>query len=179
MWGESLLRFLLHLLLSCSVLLAGAATAAEYRVEAEDIISVKVFDEPDLSIEKARVSSIGTIALPLLGDVGISGLTTAEIASKIEALLADGYLKKPKVSVSIEEYRPVFVHGEVKKPGGYSYQEGLTVQKAVVLAGGFTERASRDKITLVRENAPSEVRSVTLNELVKPGDIVTVGESFF
>lgn len=166
-------------LLLCLTLLVGVAQAGEYRVEAEDILNIKVFEEPDLSIEKSRVSSEGTVALPLLGDVSVAGLTTAQIAARVEALLADGYLKKPKVSVSIDEYRQVFVHGEVKKPGGYSYQEGLTVQKAVVLAGGFTERASRSKITLVREDTPNKPRHVTLTTAVQPGDIITVGESFF
>ncbi len=174
-----MLRRLFHLLLLIALMLGVAPAMAEYLVEAEDILNIKVFDEPDLSIEEARVSSEGTVALPLLGDVVVAGLTTAQIAARVEALLADGYLKKPRVSVSIDEYRPVFVNGEVKKPGGYSYQEGLTVQKAVVLAGGFTERASRSKITLVREDEPDKVRRVSLTTPVQPGDIITVGESFF
>lgn len=174
-----LLRRLFHLIPWLMVLWASATIAAEYRVESEDILNIKVFEEPDLSIEKARISSEGTVALPLLGDVSVAGLTTAQITAKVEALLADGYLKKPKVSVSIEAYRQIFVHGEVKKPGGYSYQEGLTVQKAVVLAGGFTERASRSKLTLVREDAPDKPRRVSLTTPVQPGDIITVGESFF
>jgi len=161
------------------VMLEGPAMAAEYRVAAEDILNITVFDEPDLSVEEARVSSVGTIAFPLLGDLPVAGLTTAQITAKIEALLADGYLKQPKVSVSIHEYRQVFVHGEVKKPGGYSYQEGLTVQKAVVLAGGFTERASPSKITLVQEGRPGTSIPVDLDNKVRPGDIITVGESFF
>lgn len=172
-------RITIGVLLSALVLLEGKSLAAEYRVAAEDILNVTVFDEPDLSVSEARVSSAGTIALPLIGDVPVTGLTTAEIASKLEGLLSDGYLKKPKVSVSIHEYRQVYVHGEVKKPGGYSYQQGLTVEKAVVLAGGFTERASRTKITLVREERPEVTVPVSLDYTVGPGDIITVGESFF
>lgn len=167
------------LLLWFVVLLPFSALADEYRVSAEDILNIQVFDEPELSVEETRVSSNGTVSLPLVGDVVVAGLTTSQIATKVEALLADGYLKKPKVSVSIHEYRQVFVNGQVKNPGGYSYQKGLTVQKAVVLAGGFTERASPSKITVVREDRPGVAFPVALDYTVKPGDIITVGESFF
>lgn len=171
---------LLALVLGLLAVWLGPAVAAdEYRIAAEDILNISVFDEPELSVQETRVSSNGTVALPLIGDVKVAGLSTSQVAAKIEALLADGYLKQPKVSVNIHEYRQVFVHGEVKKPGGYSYQEGLTVQKAVVLAGGFTERASPAKITLVREDRPGIGIPVALDFTVKPGDIITVGESFF
>lgn len=170
----------LYLLFSLLVLLVAAPVSAnEYRIAAEDILNITVFDEPELSVEETRVSSNGTVALPLIGDVRVAGLSTAQVAAKVEQLLADGYLKQPKVSVSIHEYRQVFLNGEVKKPGGYSYQEGLTVQKAVVLAGGFTERASPSKITLVREDRPGIAMPVALDYPVRPGDIITVGESFF
>lgn len=153
--------------------------ANDYRISAEDIVNVTVYDEPEMSIQETRVSSNGTVSMPLIGDVRVAGLTTAEVAARIESMLADGYLKKPKVRVSIHAYRQVFVNGEVKQPGGYSYQDGLTVQKAVVLAGGFTERASTSKITLVSEKRPGESKRVQLNHPVRPGDIITVGESFF
>jgi len=159
--------------------LPGLAGAGDYLVDAEDVLDLQVFDEPDLSVEGARVSTNGTIAMPLVGDVRVAGLTTAQIAAKVERLLANGYLKKPRVSVRIHQYRQVFVNGAVNNPGGYSYQEGLTVQRAVVLAGGFNERASEQKITLIREDRPEEKQQVGLNFPVKPGDIITVGESFF
>ena len=158
---------------------SGAAMAEDYRIEAEDVLNVKVFDEPELSVEEVRVSSTGSIAMPLLGEVSVSGLTTRQVSEKTRGLLLDGYLKNPRVSVSIYEYRQVFVNGAVKKPGGYSYQEGLTVQKAIVLAGGLNERASTSKITLIRESAPHVAVPVTMNTPVRPGDIISVGESFF
>lgn len=171
--------FALLLALSLLAFFANIAAANEYGISAEDIVNITVFDEPELSVKETRVSSNGTVAMPLIGDVKVAGLTTTQVAAKIEALLANGYLKKPRVSVSIHEYRQVFVNGEVKSPGGYSYQEGLTVQKAVVLAGGFTERASPSKIKLVREDKPGISISVAQDFPVKPGDIITVGESFF
>jgi len=94
--------------------------------------------------------------------------------------LLDGYLKKPKVTVSVIEYRPFYVHGEVKKPGGYPYTNNMTVEKAIVVAGGLTERASKGKISILRESEPQKMlKSVGLNVAVRPGDIITVGESFF
>lgn len=160
-------------------LASGAGVADGYRVAAEDVLKITVFDEPDLSLEEARIGSDGAIAMPLIGDVTVAGLTTEQVARHIERLLADGYLKKPRVSVAINEYRQFYVHGEVEKPGGYSYQDGLTVQRAIVLAGGLTERASESKITLAREGEPDRALSVTLDDKVHPGDVISVGESFF
>lgn len=161
-------------------LMAPHGIAADaYRVDSEDVLNVKVFDEPELSIEEARVSASGTIAMPLLGEVKVAGMTTTQIGDRIRTLLLDGYLKNPRVSVSVYEYRQVFVHGAVQKPGGYSYQEGLTVQKAIVLAGGLTERASTSKITVIHENEPNIAVRADMNQRVLPGDIISVGESFF
>lgn len=167
------------LLLIVCALLAGAAFADGYRVAPEDVLRITVFEEPDLSLEEVRIGTDGVVSMPLIGQVGVAGLTTEQIAARIEGLLADGYLKKPRVSVGIHEYRQFYVHGAVEKPGGYSYQDGLTVQRAIVLAGGFTERASKTKITLAREGEPDKAFPVTLNQLVRPGDVVSVGESFF
>lgn len=159
--------------------LSQCALASGYQVAPEDVLKITVFDEPDLSIEEARVGSDGVVAIPLIGEVQVTGLTTEQIARRVEGALADGYLKKPRVSVSIFEYRQFYVHGAVEKPGGYSYQDGLTVQRAIVLAGGFNERASETKITLAREGAPDNAFPVSLNHLVRPGDVISVGESFF
>ena len=174
------LRLLLFLAtMFAGFLVAGKLHAADYRVAAEDVLTITVFDEPDLSVRESRVSTSGAIAMPLIGDVRVAGRTTDQIAVIVERKLADGYLKKPRVSVSIHEYRQIFVNGEVKEPGGYSFREGLTVQKAIVLAGGLTERASESKISLITEKSPNETRRVTLDHRVSPGDVITVGESFF
>jgi len=78
------------------------------------------------------------------------------------------------------EYRQFYINGEVEEPGGYAYLPGLTLQKAVALAGGFTERASREKIFVVHDNAASEKQEkLKLGSPVQPGDVVTIEESFF
>ena len=83
-------------------------------------------------------------------------------------------------SVTIDEYRNFYVNGMVEKPGGYPFSPGLTVRKAITLAGGFKERASREKINIIRDDDPKQIpRKVDLNAPVLPGDIVTIEESFF
>lgn len=150
-----------------------------YKLGADDVISVSVFDEPDLSLRETRVSSNGTIAMPLLGQVTVRGLSIAQAEQKIHDAYLGDYLKKPDITITIVEYRQFYVNGEVEKPGGYSYREGMTVQRAITLAGGFTERASRSKIILVRENSNGLPITVELTTPVQPGDVITVEESFF
>lgn len=150
-----------------------------YQLAPDDIVSITVFGEPDLSVEKARVTTDGRLSLPLLGQVPVAGLSAAQLEVEITRRLADGYLNNPDVTVAITEYRLFYVNGEVKRPGGYSYLDGLTVHKAVTLAGGFSERASTEKITLIHEDQPNKPKAVGLHERLRPGDILTVGESFF
>jgi protein involved in polysaccharide export with SLBB domain len=151
----------------------------DYRLSADDEISIMVFNEADLSINKVRVSGNGTISIPLIGQVAINNLNVIEVQQKITGLFLDGYLRKPNITVTITEYRPFYINGEVKNPGSFPYKKGLTVEKAVVLAGGFTERASRKTISLVSENDKRINKSVVLDDDIQPGDVITVSESFF
>lgn len=171
--------YLVMLLLFMCSQFSYAQSVEQYRLGADDEIAVNVFNEPDLSLAKTRVAANGTISMPLIGQVTVKGLTIDEVELKITKLYLGDYLKKPDVSVSIVEYRQFYVNGEVDKPGGYSYREGMTIQRAISLAGGFTERASRSKIRLMRENNSKNVSSVDLNTPVLPGDVITVEESFF
>ena len=151
-----------------------------YRVDTGDGVSVTIYGEADLSIKDERVKGNGTISYPLLGDIEVRDLTAPEIRDLISGLLADGYLKKPNVAVSIDTYRMFFIKGEVRNPGGYNYQNGLTIEKAVALAGGFTERASERKITVVRDDDPKQrLQTAKPSSRIRPGDVITVGESFF
>lgn len=154
--------------------------AAGYRVDTGDRVSVTVYQEPDLSVTGVRVKANGTISYPLVGDLHVSGLTSQQVHDLVKRKLLGGYLKKPHVTVSIDSYRLYFIKGEVKRPGGYSFVDGLTVAKAVALAGGFTARASQSSVSLVRESNPDDpLDSVATNTPIHPGDIITVGESFF
>lgn len=150
-----------------------------YQIGPGDLLSVNVFGEEDLSLKEVRVATNSTISFPLLGEVSVRNMNVKEFENELIRLLKDGYLKKPVVTVSVIEYRLFYINGEVKKPGGYSFVDGLTVQKAVALAGGFTERASKDKIIIEYESVPGKVNKAGLNTAVNPGDIITVDESFF
>ena len=154
--------------------------ASDYRVDTGDRVSIIVYQEPDLSVTGVRVKANGTISYPLVGDLHVSGLTSQQVHDLVKQRLLDGYLKKPNVTVSIDSYRLYFIKGEVRRPGGYSFVDGLTVAKAVALAGGYTVRASQSSISLVRESNPDNpLESVGSNTPIHPGDIITVGESFF
>ena len=151
-----------------------------YRIDSGDSVSITVYGEPDLSISDVRVRESGSISFPLLGELRLGGLTQAEIKDLVTAALADGYLRRPSVSVTIDRYRLYFIRGEVGRPGGYSFVDGLTVEKAVALAGGFTDRAAESDITLVREDRPDEpLESVRMSTRLHPGDVITIGQSFF
>jgi polysaccharide export outer membrane protein len=156
-----------------------AQNLQHYQLGADDVLSVNVYDEPELSLKEVRVSSTGTIAMPLIGQIAIKGLTVREAEKTIHDLYLGDYLKNPDISITIVEYRQFYVNGEVEKPGGYSFREGMTVQRAITLAGGFTERASRSKIMLIRENANGKPINAELTTPVQPGDVITVEESFF
>lgn len=170
----------------CFLVLPGVGEAAvdvpvseSFRLGPGDQILINVFGEEDLSMD-FRLNDTGTLNYPFLGELQVAGLTVAEL----EQLIADGlrgrYLVNPDVRVSIKEYRPFYVHGEVEKPGGIPYQPGLTLEKAIALAGGFTERASKRKITVIRASDTQGIaRPIELQDSVQPGDVITVGQSFF
>ena len=153
--------------------------SGKYLLNSGDVISIKVFGEEDLTLDY-MVGDSGHLDYPFLGRIILSGKTTQDVQNYIHKGLKGPYLVNPVVSVSIKEYRPLFVNGEVKSPGGIPYQPGLTLRKAISLAGGFTERASKRNITVIREgNADSEEEKITLDGSVNPGDVITVKQSFF
>jgi polysaccharide export outer membrane protein len=159
---------------------ASRSAVPDYRIDTGDRVSITVYQESDLSVNGVRVKANGTIAYPLLGDLHVAGLTSQELQDLVTSKLRDGYLKKPSINVSIDSYRLYYIKGEVTRPGGYTFVDGLTVAKAVALAGGYTVRASESSITLVRESDPENpLDSVGVNSAIQPGDIITVGESFF
>ncbi len=152
------------------------ASPGEYRIAPGDLISITVFGEEDLSLERVRVAANGMVSFPLLGEVQVRNYTARGLEIRLTNLLRDGYLKKPKVTVSVLEYRPFYIKGGVKGTGAYPYQQGMTVEKALTLAGGFTADAAESKITIVRENSLSpEPIPADLTTAVLPGDIINVG----
>ena len=158
---------------------AQAQVNNEYKLSTDDVLSVTVFDEPDLDVDEAKITESGTISVPLLGQVNVKGKTVVEVQNLLTELFLADYLKQPRVTVSMVEFRPFYINGEVDKPGSYPYRTGMTVQMAITIAGGFTERASKNAIFLLPESSTTEPTKVALNAEVRPGDVITVEESFF
>jgi polysaccharide export outer membrane protein len=119
--------------------------------------------------------------MPLLGNVQASGLTPSEFADRLDADLKEQkFLKEPSVSVEVLAYRPIFVLGEVAKPGQYAYQPGMTVLTAVAVAGGYTYRAFQDYASDIRtSNGHAEEGRVTPRSFLAPGDVVKIYERHF
>lgn len=162
-----------------SVAALAQAVDSNYKLGPGDHITITVFGEEDLSMD-FYLNDNGRLNYPFLGEIVVEGLTLAELEQLITSGLNESYVLNPAVTVSIAEYRPFFLNGEVRNPGGIPYQPRLTVERAIALGGGFTERASRSKIEVIRAGDPTHqpVR-VKLSDPVFPGDIITVKQSFF
>jgi protein involved in polysaccharide export with SLBB domain len=158
---------------------AGAAEGVAYRLGTGDKLRVTVYDESTLSGD-FDVNDQGFIGLPLIGQVAVAGKTLAQAEAAITERYGKDYLVNPRVNLQVLNYRPFFILGEVKSPGSYPYQNGMTVVNAVVLAGGYTTRANRDRIYVKRIGAGSAAeKEINEDDVVLPGDIIRVAERFF
>ncbi len=237
---------------------AAVPVGSAYRIAPGDVLTIEVFQEPDISLGSVKVDDDGVIPYPLIGDVLVAGRTASELEIELAARLLDGYLREPHVTVTVSETRPIYVrgegvaspatvsyregltvelalllagvddpaqieeasiaragspgalpveksmsvypgdiitvppapggptgefiyfHGEVARPGSYAYRDGLTVEQAIALAGGFSLRASKRKIRITREgDPPTVIKRAKLTAPVMPGDVITVGASLF
>ena len=156
-----------------------ATAEAAYRLGAGDKVRVTVFDEADLSGE-FELDGAGGFAVPLIGAVNAMKLSPRELEQKLEMMLGDGWLIRPRVSVDVLSYRPFYIMGEVNQPGSYPYRAGLTVLNAAALAGGFTYRADEDDIEISRGKEGARTAfDVTVDTFVQPGDVIRIEERLF
>ena len=153
---------------------------AIYRLAPGDAVRLLTYGEDQLSGE-FRVGDSGTIALPLLGEIVAAGLTPPQLAASVMAALKRGeILRNPSVAAEVSAYRPIFVLGEVNKPGQYPYQPGMTMVTAAAVAGGFTYRAIVDYASVVRTLDGRTVEGKAGRQAaLRPGDVVTVFERRF
>jgi protein involved in polysaccharide export with SLBB domain len=155
---------------------------SSYTLNTGDQVQITVFEEPDLSIT-AVLDDTGAISYPLLGEINIRGLTARELEGKVSEGLRGRFLINPRVNVSIIEYRQFYVRGEVSSPGGYPFKPGLTVEKAVSMAGGFSTRASKSAFYIISDDSADDNdearRKAKLNSRIRPGDIIHIEQSFF
>lgn len=168
--------YILGSLLFSSLVLA--QSGENYRLGPGDSIEIKVYGEEELDLS-TQLTDSGIVNYPFLGALRLSGLTLKEVEVLIHDGLKGDYLINPNVYVGIVTYRPFYIHGEVKKPGAYAYQPGMTVNQAVALAGGLTERASKEGVNLSREGNKLQQETGTLNSRVFAGDTITIQQRFF
>ena len=166
-----------YFLLLVLILMSLNVWADLYEANNGDLIHIEVYGEPELALD-VSVDSLGFIEYPFIGKLKVQGQNIEAIKDNFVAKLKDGYFVDPQVTVFIKKFKPFFIQGEVNSPGSYPFEMGLTVQKAITLAGGLTERASKKKIYLTR-TSDSEPEKVQMDQLVSAGDIIEIKESFF
>ena len=162
-----------------------------YPIGPGDILQVTIFAGGDKQEDFiAGVSAKGTMVSPLIGEVELGGLTASEAAGKITGILARDFFINPQVLVTLKESgKKVYISGEVRKPGAYSIQEGLTAMNACILAGGFTEYASAGRVEVTRmENGKQKIIQINLDKVqagkaedlaLQAGDRIRVPQRLF
>ena len=150
-----------------------------YRLDSGDQVRVTVFEQESLT-NTYSVDKAGYVAVPLIGSVSARGRTIQQLEGAIAAKLRNGYLREPDISVEVDQYRPIFVMGEVGSAGQYSYVPGMTVQKAIAVAGGFSPRANHKKVDITREiNGEVITGRTVISDPILPGDTIYVRERLF
>jgi polysaccharide export outer membrane protein len=172
---------------------SSGVTAPNYRLAANDLVYIKVFEEDDLN-STLRITEDGAIIFPLLGVVKVGGQTVQAATRTIRDLLDARYLVNPQVSLTVLGYanRNITVLGQVQHPGAFSLKDqgSIDLLRAIGLAGGFTRMASPSRVTVKRTVEGREVVCVLDAKrmaadsnagpfIVLPGDTITVAERIF
>ena len=159
--------------------IAATFEGGPYTLDSGDKLRIVVFGQDALS-NNYTVDAEGRVTLPLVGGVEARGLSTSQLGGAIAGRLRQSFIRDPSVAVEIETYRPFFVLGEVAYPGQYPFVPNMTVENAIAIAGGFTPRASRDKVTITRkvQGVPAPY-VLPLRKPIRPGDTVEVSERWF
>ena len=151
------------------------ADDANYRLGSGDKLHIAVVGAEDLTGDYS-VGDNGTIGLALIGDVKAAGVTRAQLERDLEKKLGEGYLKNPKVSVAVINYRPFYIYGEVKTPGTYPFASGMRVVSAVATAGGYTYRANESYVVISRHGVD---RKALPDTAIEPDDVIKVPKRYF
>ena len=150
-----------------------------YRLGVGDKIKLTIFGEADMS-GVYDVNATGNVPVPLVGEIPAKGRPIAEFRDTVRRKLIEGYLTNPKVSVEVVNFRPIYIHGEVRSGGEFPYKNGLKLRDAIAVAGGYTYRANEAFVILVREGSPAQVKVALPADIdVLPGDNIRVPERFF
>ncbi len=155
------------------------AAVQGYRLGSGDKIRIDVFGEDNLS-GPFTVSGTGTLDFPLIGSIDVEDKTVGEVAELVRSRLQGAFLRQPRVAAEVLSYRPFYILGEVSKPGEYPYEAGMTVEKAIATAGGYTYRANQHRVVL-RHTVDTTAHSISVDAgaWVQPGDTIRIPERFF
>lgn len=154
--------------------------STDYQLAPGDKVKVTVFNEQDLTGEFS-VNESGNVAFPLAGEIPASGKTVPQFKADLTKTLNGRYVRNPRVSVEVVNYRPFNVIGEVRNAGQFPYRPGLSMQDAVAMAGGYTYRANTRQIYVRRAGSGGE-SSINPDEqpvAVMPGDNIRIPERYF
>lgn len=160
-----------------------------YQLRPNDVISLVVFREPDLSLNQIPVSATGDISVPLLGPLQVAGLTAAQLEAQLERMLNERYLREPDVTINVVQYGShlVTVEGSVSAPGLYNFIPGTRLSGAIALANGPLRIADQKDIAVFRQTPEGiaiakfdyvAMQSGTMMDpVLAPGDRIVVGLS--
>lgn len=170
------------------------AQDGNYKVSPNDILAFKVFQEPDLDAT-VHIAADGSAIFPLVGSVGLAGKTVAEATTVLRQRYLNGYLVNPQISLIVQTYskKNFTMLGQVMRPGTFDIgsDQSFSLLEVIGMAGGYTRIADPGKIIVRRrENGQDQVFHINAKRankaglgaedfMIKPGDIVTVGESIF
>jgi len=150
-----------------------------YQLGPRDRISVTVFNHSDLSGEYV-LDGDGRFSMPLIGVVDAGGKTPVELEAVLVNRFKPDYLVNPRISIEVRNYRPYYLIGEVRSTGSFPYVAGITYLTAIAMAGGYTYRAKKDVVYVIRADDPEQEEiKLDANEKVQPGDIIRVAERLF
>lgn len=156
-----------------------AVTIEPYQLDSGDQLRITVFDQENLTGTYA-VDKAGYISFPLVGSVPARGKTPGQMEDSLASRLRNGYLRDPDVTVQVDQYRSIFVMGEVGAAGQYSYVPGMTAQQAIAVAGGYTSRANQRDVDITRRiNGESITGRVPISDPVMAGDTIYIRERLF
>ncbi len=175
------IKFLHSVLLLCGWLFVDFSVMAQsdYVLGAGDQVQIKVYGHSDLT-STTTLGSDGKFTFQFVGEMQAAGLTSNLLAEKVRDGLKGDYLINPLVSVDILKYRNFYIQGEVENPGGYPFEPGINISKALALAGGLTDRGSKEKIELISQSVDEKTsRLAAMSTVVDAGDIIVVGQRFF
>jgi hypothetical protein len=148
-----------------------------YRLGAGDKLHITVIGDSDLT-KDYQVDGAGVVSLPFVGQVKAAGFSVRAFEAELKAKLDDGYFKNARVTVEIINYRPYYIYGEVRNPQAYPFVAEMTVINAIVLAGGYTDRAYKNRIFIRHYDSKDEIPA-TESTKISPGDVIRIPERYF